>query len=448
MDKVYIKEFGKITFKELLDIYSFANIKMCGKMFDIFALIERTAPSYRVKSVSCGSCPWKISFNLFNIENKSEGNLILELNPKKDWRYFNWDNMENIPENDIRKFFNEYLPLFYYHKITDEIEEGKFHLRFELCSREIETDFFDLEKILGNIVVLSKTKADSFYYDFTSRQLGLMKGHEFIPFPKQVQEKLLDIMNTIPPMEMPEKFKDFLMMNAEILYRNKKTGEFYPPNSFIGTLIGERYYELDLSPKMRKQEEEIEFLDYVKGIKPSIVGEGCESIKDSIKMILTNLKNSRAQLSYSAMIKIPENLYFKEISSEKKIIDPFFSDPDILKNCDLSHIDFTRADIRKGYFSNTNARINLSTIYGSSIEGANLENVNLVGQTLDGIIADDANLKGTYITVSLDECSIKNTKFGTDATFLLGLNIVDEEMLENMGIVLEDKTINEVMLMK
>ena len=450
MDKVYINESGKITFQEYLDIHSFINKIMYEKMLDICALIEKTAPSYRVKSVFAKHYPRKASIRLFNIEHNFESNLALELNSRKRIRSFNWDNMEKVPEDEVCRFFNEYLDLLYANKITEEIEDGKFSLRFELCvfKSEFEAEFFKLDKLYGKITILSRNKADKFYYDFSSRQLGLMKESGVVPFPIKVQEKLLQIMNTMTPIDVPKRFAEFLALYGEIIYRNKKTGEFYPHNSFIGSLIGERYYELDLSKHTKKQEEDIEFLDYVKDIKLNIKEESSESIKESIKLILTNLKNSGAQLSYAAMIKIPETLYFREISPEKKIIDPFFYDPDILKNCDLSHIDFTRADIREGYFSNTNARINLSTIYGASIEGASLENINLVGQTLDGILANNANLKGTYITVSLDECSIKNTRFGADATFLLGLSIVDKDTLEKMRINLEEVTTVETMVLK
>ena len=168
------------------------------------------------------------------------------------------------------------------------------------------------------------------------------------------------------------------------------------------------------------------------------VSENKTSTKESIKSIIMNLKNSGVILPEFSKIIIPENVYFSEITSDKKSIDPFFKDPDVVRNCNLSMIDFTNADLRGAVLDGTGARVTLTSIYGASIEGASLRNISLAFQTLDGINANNADLRGTRVTVNLENASIVGTKFSSTEVFISGTQVLDKNTLRLMGINVED----------
>lgn len=162
-----------------------------------------------------------------------------------------------------------------------------------------------------------------------------------------------------------------------------------------------------------------------------------KNIANSIKAILQKLKENDTDPTKVPKIKIRNLAFYTYISDDKKEIDPFFNDPDIIKYCDLSLIDFTNANIEGFDLSDTNANIILDKLYNKSIKNANLRNINLMRQDLDGILADGADLRGTYVFVSIEKTSIIGTKFSNSTTFMLETRILTESEVKELGIQVE-----------
>ena len=162
-----------------------------------------------------------------------------------------------------------------------------------------------------------------------------------------------------------------------------------------------------------------------------------ENIIYSIKVMLQKLKENSIDPNQVPKIKLRNQTFYSRISESKKEIDAFFKDPEIIKYCDLSLIDFTNADIENVDLSNTNANIDLEKLYQKSILNAKLRNVNLIRQDLDGILADGADLRGTGIFVSIDKTSIVNTLFSSESVFMLETKILDASEVEKLGIKVE-----------
>ena len=164
-----------------------------------------------------------------------------------------------------------------------------------------------------------------------------------------------------------------------------------------------------------------------------------ERIIYSIKVMLQKLKENNTDPNQVPKIKLRNQVFYSHISESKKEIDVFFKDPEIIKYCDLSLIDFTNADITNVDLSNTNANIDLEKLYQKSILNSKLRNVNLIRQDLDGILADGADLRGTGIFVSIDKTSIVNTLFSSEAVFMLETKILDASEVEKLGIKVEQE---------
>ena len=165
--------------------------------------------------------------------------------------------------------------------------------------------------------------------------------------------------------------------------------------------------------------------------------ENIKNIVNSIKAMLQKLKENNTDPKKVPKIKIRNLVFYNYIGDDKKEIDPFFNDPDIIKYCDLSLIDFTKANIEGFDLSNTNASIDLDKLYNKSIKGTNLKNVNLMRQDLDGILADGADLRGTNVFVSIEKTSIIGTKFSSSTTFMLETRILTESEVKELGIQVE-----------
>lgn len=439
MDKVYIKSDEKVRFLELLDILSFLQKHYNDNFYKLAEIFESVYPMIKVEESCYGKRFDDVYFYFKDLEIDYKDSFLVGVS---DYHIFisskrYKEKMNQLSSKKVEELLGLYMRALKNISFSSEICDGEYFFSMELCSSKLG-DGFDLNSLCGKIMVRSNEKVDVFYYDFLHRTLGVKKDRNFVALPKHVAEKVLSALNTASGYELPSGLVGFLNIAAKRKCKSRRTGEYLDENFLRLLLFEDVYYELDFSLKEKGKNTDVSFMDYIG--KNNAIGtfNNMTTIKESIKAILTNLKESGAVLDYIKKIKIPDTMYFSEVSSERKVIDPFFFDPDILKNCDLSGIDFTNADICGAYLAGSGAQIDLSKIYGNSIEGANLENVCLAGQALDfGINANNANLKGTRVTVCLDGCSICGTKFGTDANFLMGISFVDDETLALMGINIE-----------
>ena len=289
----------------------------------------------------------------------------------------------------------------------------------------------DLESQIGeHTIYYFNPLKNIFYYDEYANKM----------LPVSHQEKLVALLPSLKLDELPSFALNTIKTKANLLYFSNEFGwsakkpslftKIFHPDMKIG-------YELDIPEK--------EHLVSNSSINAYLVNEEEDTLKntsqivDSIKKMLMNLKEKKAKVDNNLKIKIRNIAFYSSITEEKKEIDPFFKDPAILKYCDLSLIDFTNADIEGMNLSNTNASIDVKKVYHQSLKNTNLRNVNLIGQDLDGVVADNADLRGTYIFVSTDKASIVNTKFSSSSTFMLGTKLLSLEEASNMGLHIENE---------
>ena len=289
----------------------------------------------------------------------------------------------------------------------------------------------DLESQIGeHTIYYYNPLKNIFYYDEYANKM----------LPVSHQEKLASLL---PKLKLDEL--SFFALNTI----KTKAQTLYSSNGFDWTTKKPNIFTLTFNPSIRLGYEldipEKEHLVSNSSINAYLVNEEEDTLKntsqivDSIKKMLMNLKEKKAKVDNNLKIKIRNIAFYSSITEEKKEIDPFFKDPTILKYCDLSLIDFTNADIEGMNLSNTNASIDVKKVYHQSLKNTNLRNVNLIGQDLDGVVADNADLRGTYIFVSTDKASIVNTKFSSSSTFMLGTKILSLEEASNMGLHIENE---------
>lgn len=289
----------------------------------------------------------------------------------------------------------------------------------------------DLESQIGeHTIYYYNPLKNIFYYDeYTNKML-----------PVSHQEKLTSLLPKLKLDELSSFALNTIKTQAQTLYSS---------NGFDWTTKKPNIFTLTFNPSIRLGYEldipEKEHLVSNSSINAYLVNEEEDTLKntsqivDSIKKMLMNLKEKKAKVDNNLKVKIRNIAFYSSITEEKKEIDPFFKDPAILKYCDLSLIDFTNADIEGMNLSNTNASIDVKKVYHQSLKNTNLRNVNLIGQDLDGVVADNADLRGTYIFVSTDKASIVNTKFSSSSTFMLGTKILSLEEASNMGLHIENE---------
>ena len=289
----------------------------------------------------------------------------------------------------------------------------------------------DLESQIGeHTIYYYNPLKNIFYYDEYANKM----------LPVSHQEKLTSLL---PKLKLDEL--SFFALNTI----KTKAQTIYSSNGFDWTTKKPNIFTLTFNPSIRLGYEldipEKEHLVSNSSINAYLVNEEEDTLKntsqivDSIKKMLMNLKEKKAKVDNNLKVKIRNIAFYSSITEEKKEIDPFFKDPTILKYCDLSLIDFTNADIEGMNLSNTNASIDVKKVYHQSLKNTNLRNVNLIGQDLDGVVADNADLRGTYIFVSTDKASIVNTKFSSSSTFMLGTKILSLEEASNMGLHIENE---------
>lgn len=141
--------------------------------------------------------------------------------------------------------------------------------------------------------------------------------------------------------------------------------------------------------------------------------------------LLERLKNVKEKATsekyenfYYYKIPITDDYLFTQIDEHKVVKEVYLP---FLRYLDLSTTDFSNTDLKNLDLSYTNiSKIDFSSCYGSSIEGLNLEGVTLLGEKLENISAEGANLCGTFLEIAEDSVNLKDCKL--DKSILLTVN--------------------------
>ena len=440
---VYIKTGKRLTFSEYLHIISYIYSKSIDAVKDYVKKMEQQLISGKVTKIN-------YSDNRYNGYYYGN-NYIFEITDLKTGKQQTIEFSESIYNGEfITNGKVNSIAFKYVHSLFNILKNIKLCGKVNLEGQNFESivvmnmhEFtIDLEEeaidVLLEINIRSDNSLNTFYYDFKSKQLGVVKNNQFFALSSNIAEKLMSALDFYEQYDF-----DLSEVKLPLAYIDKK-GKIYSSNG--GWFPREEYYHLSFLDE-EKPKEEVDFLKSLLGTNESIdFTTNSENIRNSLKMTLMALKKSKTVLPMYQKIKLRDSIFFKEITSEKKIIDEFFKDPEILSNCNLEHIDFTNADIRGFNFCGSNAQIILQKVYERSIEGTGLKGINLSFQTLDGIVADNADLRDTYITVHIGDTSIVGTKFSDTSSFYLNSVLLSKEMLQKMDISIEKSKEQEIQL--
>lgn len=452
--KEYIEIKDEYPFRECLTIFSYFYNNIINEFNVLAEKIERELIKYKVEEIVIKSNE-KIKFFLKDLEtNEIEPSLHLFMQNQKlcQYKYYNSNGNSHPCQVISESLISDIQDIMY--KLENinikmngniTLTDGEFIFTARMNLETINIKVNNLSPgIFLQIYIRSKNKVDIFYYDLATRKLGqLNKNDCFLPLSPLMETKILDAFDT-----MKFSLLEFIEngLNDTIVSINKN-GRVTKPSGYWKFLYEDTHYELEFKENNISCERDVEFLECITCEVEVEQYDNKESIDKSMKEILTNLKNNKIKLGYGSKIKIPNTLFFNSITPEKKEIDPFFNDPDILINCDLSKINFDNADIRGMDLSGTNIKLVLNKLYKKSIEGTKLKGIDLTGQTLDGITADNADLRDTKVIVYIENTSIRKTRFSDSSPFYLNFILLSEEVVKSMGIILEDSENKEVELL-
>lgn len=336
-------------------------------------------------------------------------------------------------------------------ELIESHHEFDFTQRFMIKNANFQVDIdppvFEVIKTQPKMLpikVKSKEKIDTYYYNIDNGKLFTKSKNKYFELPINMQVSILSILPEIKMKDLPWLIGSFLIENGSAATLKKDGTILDKPLGLINLIKGNKgiiVVRVDDEEIIEKKEEQPSFQELLEknGIYSIDTTNNSESIIESIKTILTRLKESNADLNTTPKVTITDRIFFREVTPKKKEINPFFLDSGIIKFCDLSKINFDNADIKGAHLAYSGAKIVLSKVYEKSIEGANLEGISLSGQSLDGINADNANLKNTGVFVSVDRTSIINTKFSDSTVFMLGTHVLTDEEVKAMGILVSEE---------
>ena len=275
-------------------------------------------------------------------------------------------------------------------------------------------------------------KLDVIEYSYGNKGSNITYVIKITPNGVKIQgDDIFSILENKSPILNYNKLPSFV---REYIEKNKENKTLFTCNIPIISTIGEQ---------LQKYDEPI----IIPPKKANIITEREEILREKEKILreLEELDRRDDKYNEEQLIHprpIPEYVFFSSITEEKKEVDPFFrANSGALKYCNLSYINFDKADIRGLDLSwNKEANIDLNTIYNRDITGTNLKNnQSLSGKSLKGIIADGANLMGTFVKVPIDfTLGINNTIFDTTCRFLIGLQEVEHESLRRAGYIINN----------
>ena len=444
--KEYIKIKNNYTFREYLTMLSYIYqciikdfnslkdklekelIKNCIEFITVYGL--GTTSILSATSIV-------LTFNTLNYETNQKENIngFANLGDLDFYFYTNWEKkLSTLFQNETDSAMYRLLT-FLKETFKGEINLSgdKFLFGTQMYSKKIIITPNDLNSgLFLQMYIKSKNKADIFYYDFVTRRIGIINNDYFLPLSPVMEKKIFDALDTmpVPSRQLPAIFNNMINYHNVNINSNGKVRKFW--------FSGETHHELDFEDNDSKEQVDHGFFECLQCDTDITLEKNKESINESTKQILTNLKNNKVKLDYGSKIKISNELFYSSITSDKKEIDSFFKDPEILVNCDLTKINFKNADIRGMDLSGMDVKIILNELYEKSIEGANLRGIILAGQTLDGIKADNADLRDTYVSVYIESASISGTKFSNTSPFYLNFALVSEDIIKSMGINLEE----------
>lgn len=318
---------------------------------------------------------------------------------KCDSKYLGNDGKEKIGR-ELEKMMARYAYM------SGEWDKALFSMRFYVNNVPLLVRLNPITNLSSNSkneyakICIMDAKGDvtnTFYYKYSTNELYRGNGNQMLLLSDDDKRQILGNLPSYDLKSLPKELLDYMRRNESLT-----------------------------------KEEANKFLNLIAG-KENIDNSNVK-ISSSIKQILLGLKKSGYNAEEMPKITITDNFFFSKIDEDRKIIDDFFNDEDILKYCDLSKIDFTNADIRGFYLANTNAKLNINKVYNKDISNSNLEGVSLFGQDLAGIMADGANLIGTHVIVSVDQSSIIGTSFDSNSMFFIKGRNIDLSEARAMGL--------------
>lgn len=463
MAQLIIEQNKEITFKDYLKLCMLQELDIRDNIASHFNNLPKSLHELQTKKVKLDNNPAKIALEIKLIDSE-ENDLIVFINKDDNvcdiplslsgnydliWKYYdkqellysiNRSNSQSYPY--FQKVINKSLE-----KITKnfKLKDDYFILRVSQIWEESFT-IYPYECPIYKIDIESKTGEHDIYYYNPLKCTFYYDKKEKKALSNKSQTKLLSLLPGLNWEDLPETIKDFISKRSQTCYLYESKLKMGIPSlleKMAATINGQDIaygYKIEVPEELSTSTENAfreHLAEEIEESKENKKNENIKNIANSIKTILQKLKENDTDPTRIPKIKIRNLVFYSYISDDKKEIDPFFNDPDIIKYCDLSLIDFTNANIEGFDLSDTNANIILDKLYNKSIKNTKLRNVNLMRQDLDGILADGADLRGTNIFVSIEKTSIIGTVFSKSTTSMLETKILTEGEVQELGIQVE-----------
>ncbi len=463
MDKEYIEvmEDSPISFENFLKLCSAYYIdEVLSRKRELIAAFEKALVPLKIADIriSDESTERYIMIRVY-IPNSTTGELVTySLNKagiieSVSFEFYGFNINRSVAKTRSLSLF-EGKRLIEFESYLNFFARFEFNTEFELHNQKFDLSLDCPSATKGNLlrIIISNTgNRDEYYYDLETRTLLVSANGELKPLSKTTKAKILSSLPSGSLSNQDSPFRRYITSSNPI-YKTEDGKVIAGSPTLIDRF---RYGSITkgnviMVPMLeeKKEEKSLSFSQVLTQSGTDIeLGKNINEIKESIKSILVKLKGQDFDRSDFVKIQISEDLFFKSIAPGRKEIDPFFQDPKIMELCDLSKIDFTNADIAGFSFEGTDATITLSTVYNSSIKGCNLKGINLYYQDLNGIVADEADLRETGVFVEIDKASIIGAKFSSSTSFMYSGQMISDDIARKMGIHIEDEKESPITLL-
>lgn len=465
MAQLIIESNKGIAFEDYLKLCMLQELDIRDNIASHFNNLPKSLHELQTKKVKLGNNPDKVALEIKLVDSE-DNDLLVSINTEDIYNVYELPIDLGGDYDLIRKYYDKQELLYninrfdsqgypYFQKVVNKglekitknfkIKDDYFILRVSQVWEEKFT-IYPYECPIYKIDIESKTGEHDTYYYNPLKCTFYYDEEEKKALSNKSQAKLLSLLPSLNWEDLPATIREFIFKKSQncYLYENElKIGIPSLLEKMAAKMNGQDIaygYIIEVPEELSTSTENAfsqHLSEEIEESKENKKNENIKNIANSIKAMLQKLKENNTDLEKVPKIKIRNLVFYSYISDDKKEIDPFFNDPDIIKYCDLSLIDFTNANIEGFDLSDTNANIILDQLYNRSIKNANLRNINLMRQDLDGILADGADLRGTNVFVSIEKTSIIGTKFSSSTTFMLETRILTKSEVKELGIQVE-----------